>query len=172
MTKLLLAGLHSTPTLPPQTSILATHTHLESFSRRLPYLDWAAIIQSVELKVCRPSALQAAASCRLLTICRGRAGTIPQRDSPEVTGLPAPAARCPQRSFRLRSVLVVNPDEIRASGPLQARSTRTGRGVRPKPTATAIPAGDSGGSDAARAPRRQAHQSAAPAGRRWHAGPH
>lgn len=86
MTKLLPAGLlHSTPTLPPQPSIpLATHTHLEKFLSAPALPDWAAIIQSVELKVCRPSAPP---SCgppagAALTICRGRAGTIPQRDSP------------------------------------------------------------------------------------------
>lgn len=60
-------------------------THIwKSFFRCLPYLDWAAIIQSVELKVCRPSAppSRGPPAGAALTICRGRAGTIPQRDSP------------------------------------------------------------------------------------------
>ena len=94
MTKLLPARLRSTPTLPLQPSMPPAITHFQSFSRSLPYLDWAAIIQFIELKVSCPSepSRRGPSASAALSICRGRAGTIPQRDSPMLRDylLPSP----------------------------------------------------------------------------------
>lgn len=88
MTKLLPAGLRSTPTLPPTPAATLNPpkplTYFKSFSRCLAYLDWAAIIQFTELKVFGPSepSTRGPSASAALTICRGRAGTFPRSDSP------------------------------------------------------------------------------------------
>lgn len=93
-----------------------------------------------------------------------------------MTGLPAPAARVssaqpPARAYWLALILI----DIRALGPLQARSTpdRPGGASRPKPTAsTGDPCGRlrrkrrHGGAPSAPSPPKRS-----PAERRWHAGP-
>ena len=132
-------------------------THIwKSFS--VPALPWLGCHNSV----CRAQGLPSISASKPRPSCRRRAHHLPGPggdDSParlpEVTGLPAPGARPSSAQPPAPSVLArANPDRHPGTGASAGalHSGPAGGASRPKPTATAIPAGDSGGRDASRAP--------------------
>nr|XP_020726666.1 transmembrane channel-like protein 3 [Odocoileus virginianus texanus] len=113
-------------------------------------------------QICRAQGLPSISASKPRPSCRRRAHHLPGPggdDSParlpEVTGLPAPRARAPSAQPPAPSVLArANPDRHPGTGASAGalHSGPAGGASRPKPKATAIPAGDSGARDAARVP--------------------